>query len=105
MRPFGYINQTKLVGINDLCNNPFYMSNGSLPTIPPLDPDRTDFDNHGFVSLNDNIFDACAGPFKNVTKNDYVSRAIDSAAALYTAPSRPGTIADMKETDEPTGLE
>ncbi|CAG8764382.1 7071_t:CDS:2, partial [Acaulospora colombiana] len=60
--PFGFINTTKLVGIPQDCNNPFFKSNNTNPKVGNNDSQRTSFGNHAFTKIGQNIGDACAGP-------------------------------------------
>lgn len=52
--PFGYLNCILPIGL-PWTNDPF----GGPPPIKPEDSARTDFGNHAFGSISDNIFDAC----------------------------------------------
>ena len=80
MDPFGYINQTDLVGpINS--NNPFFASGiyDPRPVCPTNAPNRSGFGNHMFVRLGDNCYDACAGPVCGEwTTSQYMSNVIDT---------------------------
>jgi hypothetical protein len=74
--PFGFINETNLIGVGR-CNNPF---NKTAPVVPPDDPNRTDFYNHAFVEvlISQHIRDACAGPHHTTeTLREYLEAAID----------------------------
>ena len=65
LQPFGYIKTTRLVGIHEDCNNPFYRSNGTKPLVDRNDAKRTIFGNHAFIEIpskNDKIGDACTQP-------------------------------------------
>ncbi|WP_423368408.1 hypothetical protein [Burkholderia sp. LMG 32019] len=75
--PFGYINSTNLVGIG-ACNNPFFSSNGSTPTIAGESPSRTSFGNHAFAHLSHQVEDACAGPHHDEALRAYLVASIDT---------------------------
>lgn len=86
---FGYIKLTKLVGVDELCNNPFYMSkdkNGNFDY--SNDPftffsKRSYFGNHGFIKFNNKIFDACAGPhIGDEDPDDYLYKSIDAITTM-----------------------
>ena len=75
--PYGWIKPANLVGVG-LCNNPFFMSNGSKKLMGAADPDRTGFGNHAFARLSSSILDACAGPHKgHESMRQYLEAAID----------------------------
>ncbi|GLB34582.1 hypothetical protein LshimejAT787_0201470 [Lyophyllum shimeji] len=92
MEPYGYINQTYLVGVNGLCNNPFFNNNHSPSLIGINDTRRTGFGNHVFNGLlfpfkpqdpKERIFDACAGPsLGTLDPYAYVNAAVDSTTTL-----------------------
>ena len=82
MVPYGFINNTYLVGYpNNPCNNPFGKTAGNLE-VGTNDEKRTYFSNHAFVSVTDSngnstIVDACAGPsVGTITLEQYVANAI-----------------------------
>lgn len=75
--PYGWIKPTSLVGVG-LCNNPFFLSNGSKKLMGADDADRTGFGNHAFARLGSGILDACAGPHTgNESMRQYLEAAID----------------------------
>lgn len=92
MAPFGYLATCNLIGVGQ-CNNPFYRSNNSTPTIGGQSTDRTGFGNHAFTAFPraqnadvtgvdggaaEGIGDACAGPSTfDGTLADYVATAVD----------------------------
>ena len=82
--PFGYINPVPLVGIGS-CNNPFYHSiSNSAPLVDAdaIYPERKPFGNHAFVSLNDRVFDSCAGPQLGTTNLvGYLDLVVDALSA------------------------
>ncbi|MBR3085736.1 MAG: hypothetical protein IKH04_04965 [Kiritimatiellae bacterium] len=86
MTPFGYINSLNLVGVG-LCNNPFYMSNGTSPNVDPdlILPLRVPFGNHAFALCNGIIFDACAGPCLGESLELYLAEAIDVSTSPEAA--------------------
>jgi hypothetical protein len=97
LNPYGYINETHLLGIPGLCNNPFYQMNGSLPLVTWNDPNRTAFGNHAFIRFNGFIFDACAGPHLGTEDpSQYVLSSIDARPLLYGPSFQPGTASQMK---------
>jgi len=109
MSPFGYIQQTDLIGVGP-CNNPFYEGNGSTALIGNNDTRRTAFGNHVFVavaSTEGHIADACAGPhLVSETVEGYVAAAVQEAG---TGPNQttlyddaggwfgPGTTEDVED--------
>jgi hypothetical protein len=104
MNPFGYINETNLLGYG-ACNNPFFKMNGTKQIIGRDDSDRTGFGNHAFCKLR-GIHDACAGPHRGDSKEKYVTDSIDNKTKLYISfGGRAGTIADMKTYSGVTGVE
>jgi hypothetical protein len=46
--PYGWIQQTNLVGVG-ACNNPFFSGNGTTPIMDPESMQRTGFGNHAFI--------------------------------------------------------
>ncbi|RQS37404.1 hypothetical protein DIE03_02320 [Burkholderia sp. Bp8992] len=78
--PFGFINSTNLVGIG-ACNNPFFSSNGSTPTVAGDSPARTSFGNHAFAHLSHKVEDACAGPHHDEEVRAYLTVSIDAVAS------------------------
>jgi hypothetical protein len=86
MEPFGYINPTILVGVNVLCNNPFFEDpRNSSKTFTDIDDfKRSSFGNHAFCGLGGKIFDACALPHVGVENLvQYCAASIDSITKLY----------------------
>ena len=83
MEPFGYLNPGHLVGITNLCNNPFYTASWAsihVPLCGTNDTNRTKFKCHFFVRLGTLICDACAGPATGTEDcSDYVSRMVDTS--------------------------
>ena len=80
-QPFGYINETNLVGVGN-CNNPFFTGAGNTPIVSNTDPNRTGFGNHAFIAVGTKadhvIRDACAGPhIQNENLREYLSKSID----------------------------
>ncbi|KAG6815507.1 hypothetical protein H0H93_009624 [Arthromyces matolae] len=98
VQPFGYINQTHLVGIKDYhgtfyeINNPFFGNNPDRALVPPDANDRQAFRCHAFNgdsltwtnSSNQGVYDACGGPHAG-TRNivDYLDNDIDRTTPLY----------------------
>jgi hypothetical protein len=99
LQPFGYINVTNLIGVG-VCNSPFFGADTSLQLVAPHDPRRTSFGNHAFVGVTGSkIVDSCAGPhLGNESRTEYLDASIDQDSALYSAPSRHGTTADIVKT-------
>jgi Domain of unknown function (DUF4150) len=90
LSPYGFIKPTNLVGVG-LCNNPFYMGNGSKKLMDWDDPKRTGFGNHAFARLGTGILDACAGPHTGFeTLREYMESAIDGKRTRidYKAPPK-----------------
>jgi hypothetical protein len=85
LEPFGFIKETHLVGVDGLCNNPFFEGDESKKLVPASSKDRWPFSNHAFSALpNDNILDACAKPHTgNEAPGTYVSDSIDDTPSLY----------------------
>lgn len=81
LQPFGFINETRLVGIGR-CNSPFYTS-GPLATETirgSNDTARAWFLNHRYVIKDDKIFDACAGPALGTqTHQQYLDHSVDTS--------------------------
>ena len=81
LQPFGFINETRLVGIGR-CNSPFYTS-GPLATETirgSNDTARAWFLNHRYVIRDDKIFDACAGPALGTqTHQQYLDHSVDTS--------------------------
>lgn len=77
LQPFGYINTSNLIGVG-MCNNPFFMSNGTTPIVARTDPNRTGFGNHAFGELTGKVLDACAGPHVGTEdRTQYCTASID----------------------------
>ena len=78
--PFGFINTTHLVGIDDPCNNPFFMNQQFAP-YPVCGVDavnRSYFDRHIFIRYDNRVFDACVGVHKGeLQQGDYLATVID----------------------------
>ncbi|RAJ77343.1 hypothetical protein CLV59_107110 [Chitinophaga dinghuensis] len=106
MTPFGFINQTNLIGVGQ-CNNPFFSNPVCAPEkiVDINNPKRSAFGNHAFVAKsisNNSIIDACQGPFiGDKTLATYVSEGIDSKTGLYKKfgpPNNvPGKATDAKQ--------
>ena len=99
LEPYGFINETNLVGVG-YCNNPFFSSSASTRIVPRNDIKRSLFGNHAFCNRAGKILDACAGPhIGNETPAEYCLKAIDKLTTLYThysAPyDKPGVFTDM----------
>jgi hypothetical protein len=96
--PFGYILETKLVGIGNT-NNPFFKKNNSPPIVQDNDPQRTYFGNHVFLSLGADILDACGGPHLGTeSKKQFLSSSVDYATTLYQT-KRPGPTRGARDLD------
>lgn len=94
MSPFGYLNNTYLIGVG-LCNNPFYMANETPPVIGPNNPARSAFSSHAFVSCGPAVIDSCTGPHDGtVTLSGYLEHAIDTRTTLAT-PNNTGTAVNV----------
>ena len=95
LQPFGYINDTYLLG-RGLCNNPFYGNPriNSRMIVDINDPRRSGFSNHAFIRCTSFVdpvpypgqtLDATSGPHTNTEYvSDYLSNAIDTSTTLYT---------------------
>ena len=106
--PFGYINQTALIGVGQ-CNSPFFSSRGTAQIVDNNNPLRSGFTSHAFVGVNSKggrIADACVGP--HVATEDtaqYIANAIMPAGTgqnqtdLYSRQSivAQGVIGDVKQ--------
>ncbi len=97
MGPFGYLHPLYLVGVQDLCNNPFF-NNQSPPYNVPLvgldDANRTSFGNHAFVELNGLIYDGCGGPYLGLgNRQEYINQNIDKSTSSEA--SRGGDLGDI----------
>ena len=83
MEPFGYLNPGLLIGITNLCNNPFYAASWAsihAPLCGTNDTNRTKFSCHFFVRRGTQIFDACAGPATGTEDGSaYVARMVDTS--------------------------
>ncbi len=78
LSPYGWIKPTTLVGVG-LCNNPFFMSNGSKKLTGVDDAKRTGFGNHAFARLGAGTLDACAGPHPGHENfRQYLEASIDA---------------------------
>jgi hypothetical protein len=94
MSPFGYINNTYLIGVG-MCNNPFYMSNETPPVIGPNHPGRSAFSSHAFVSCGPAVVDSCTGPHEGKSSlSTYLEHAIDTRTTLAT-PNNTGTAVNV----------
>ncbi|KAI9729394.1 MAG: hypothetical protein M1834_006918 [Cirrosporium novae-zelandiae] len=103
MAPFGYINETHLIG-RTMTNNPFYGSRDSNlnPICGVNDDDRSGFNNHMFLNINLDdgngyrVFDATCGPqIGTDSLSGYIDRAIDSTTNLKHYDK--GTISDVND--------
>ncbi len=105
MNPFGFINQTNLLGYGT-CNNPFFEMNGSKPVVDRNDPSRTPFGNHAFCSGQSKYFDACGGPHLGDSQKFFITSSIDNKTTLYGVYGmRPGVSSDMRNYAGVTGVE
>ncbi len=106
LRPFGFINQTNLIGVGQ-CNNPFYSNPhyAHEKVVAINNTDRSAFANHAFIarsSTNNSIIDACQGPFTGDKLLDtYIKEGIDSKTVLYKyyeyPYNAPGKATDVKQ--------
>ncbi|KAH8915109.1 hypothetical protein BT69DRAFT_1357005 [Atractiella rhizophila] len=99
--PFGYINKTSLIGVDGWCNSPF-PPDGKSFEVDQLDPKRSSFGNHAFLTLDRNerngpkVVDITCGPQKaQLTLRGYIDAAIDHDATAkfqkaYEAAGRKG---------------
>jgi hypothetical protein len=109
MDPYGFINDTHLVGVPGLCNNPFFKAPGRAPT-PHCDPEnlkRSAFGNHAFCSYSGKILDACAGPHLGwESTSQYVDAAVDSTTTLNQRYGGfPGTASNAHPYDGVTSVD
>lgn len=86
LKPFGYINETLLVGRRNRTNNPFYnnpkYSGSELVGKDEVEPVRSFFGSHGVNGYNALIYDACAGPVLGRNNlDDYCRDVIDSSTS------------------------
>jgi hypothetical protein len=88
MGPFGYINQTHLIGVPGQTNNPFFnagggnCTGGQLTGVDAVNPIRCPFGNHGFVQLTGNVYDATVQPHLGTeTLGMYITNSIDTSTA------------------------
>ena len=113
LEPFGFLNETDLVGWGR-CNNPFpgrkYNSEKAKVkqakkedylVVSPNDPYRMPFGNHMFCEMQNSTFDACAGPAKGaLDRKQYLLNNIDTTTLLNEAYKpygfRPGTVSDIR---------
>ena len=87
MEPFGYINQTSLVG-HGQSNNPFFdsptKSNVKITDADACSGDadpnnRSAFGNHAFVELSAKVYDANVLPHVGTeTRDEYIKNGIDA---------------------------
>ncbi|MES1242242.1 MAG: hypothetical protein ABUT39_11535 [Acidobacteriota bacterium] len=98
LQPCGHINVVDLVGVG-LCNNPFFENpHGSFPAQPIVvaGTPRSSFANHTFSQLEDQVYDACAGPPVGVhPPGAYLARLIDD-----TVPQVHGGLANIVAATE-----
>lgn len=83
--PFGYIKKTNLVGISDLCNNPFFTNEGNCQDKVCEDTThtRSSFGRHMYVLYEGRAFDACAGPQLGAhDKESYLREVIDTSGSF-----------------------
>jgi hypothetical protein len=123
LQPYGYINETHLLGIPGKCNNPFFNGFGDVKNssgqwvVMPFDSSplcawdeiatytcagRSGFGNHAFIRSNGLIFDACAEPHLGTeTLDQYILKAIDARPELYGKPGRPQAPGTSASTNPP----
>lgn len=103
MNPFGFINNTTLIGRGE-CNNPVFLKKGSFTPelVNKNDQRRTAFGAHSFClwekeGKHQFVLDACLGPtMGNVSSRQYIKSKIDTTTILYKERKiRPGGLADM----------
>ena len=101
MRPFGYINEVKLVGVGN-CNNPFFMDSSYAPYTNVVEGadciDRSAFGNHAFATLGTNVFDACAGPVRGISLVQYTNTVIDTSTPLEARAANGGRVYPQGES-------
>jgi Domain of unknown function (DUF4150) len=88
LQPFGFINDTHLIGVPGLCNNPFFSAPWytKTPHTDINDPRRSSFGNHAFCDLASEVYDACAKPHVGGESHQaYCQSSIDYVTTLYTA--------------------
>jgi hypothetical protein len=114
MEPFGYINETSLVGRGQ-CNNPSFLDSVSSEILPRDDSQRGFFGHHAFCIWQNSgmniVLDATAGPhlgdnikktFTTGNKQAYIDANIDATTGLYDKkqnkkhPSQPGRLKNIK---------
>ena len=109
MGPFGYINQTSLVG-HGQSNNPFF-DNASYSSAKITDADackgdpdpnnRSSFGNHAFVELSAKVYDANVEPHLGTeSRDDYIKNSIDvkDRAGRTCNKDRAGTASNVEAT-------
>lgn len=110
LAPYGYINETHLLGVSGVCNNPFftaldvpgYHRDATPQSITWNDMGRTGFGNHAFIRANGFVFDACAEPHLGTeTLDHYILKAIDARPELYGKPGRPQAPGTLANTNPP----
>ncbi|RHZ46472.1 uncharacterized protein CDV56_103385 [Aspergillus thermomutatus] len=93
MDPFGYINDTQLIGWGQ-CNSPFFKDPEDKFKQDINDVSRQGFGNHAFVAVprTNAIIDSCCGPhIGNEDLNSFISQSVDTKTALYHGSFRAGT--------------
>lgn len=81
-QPFGFITPIDLIGIPGKCNNPFFTGN-KIPQLVPMNfPYRTYFGNHAYVDFKNNIYYACGGPVRGISKFLYFGNVIDQSRTI-----------------------
>ena len=94
MEPFGYIQETSLVG-GLRSNNPFFSNprHDFHAVCPTNSPKRSGFRKHMFVTQGGMAFDACSGPVTGQwTRVEYIEHVIDTNRVSTCYPT--GTDAD-----------
>ncbi len=108
MNPYGFLKQTQLVGWGQ-CNNPFPSKKFKRSSVVGSkeedyllvandDPDREPFGNHMFCEYDNEIFDACAGPYLGKgDRNVYVFDGVDSKTSNNLYSRYPGGVSDIQK--------
>jgi sulfur transfer complex TusBCD TusB component (DsrH family) len=82
MQPFGYLRPTNLIGTGT-CNSPFFRAKGTKPVVDEDDKRRTLLRHHAFISHEDTVLDACAGPREGEYDLErYLAAVIDDRTGL-----------------------
>lgn len=91
LTPYGFINDTHLIGFKDIVNSPFFDVNGNDNSwVDKYSEPRSYFKNHWFIIWHNKVLDATCGPQVGLLDIDkYIETAIDLE---YSQKYHPGII-------------